>query len=139
MANGSTLTYPFQDTYRTFLHIIKKGLKPRLILNQEDEVEVAIVDALLNTVIHPLSEAAGDMFNEAFTKLSNGGQEALNLEIALFNHRYAEDVGDTPHFANDARTVKDSLEDLFSDWLKDKTWVRESLKILNELLGLVRD
>lgn len=135
MANGSSPTLPFEDTYKMFLFTVKKGLKHRL----GDTPEYQAVGAeLLNAVINPLFEAAGDIRQSFFAELSPQAQEALVLELEFFNRRYAEDEGDDTDFTRDAQTVKESLEDLFGEGLKNTKWIQELLKILNELLKLVR-
>ena len=62
--------------------------------------------------------------------------DALRKEIDYFNQKHGNSDGKNAKAFDDAKTVKDSIEDVLGEWLPQ--WIKKLLKILNELLSLVR-
>ncbi len=73
---------------------------------------------------------------KAFANLDEVVGKALYYELQYVTEMLNAEGGDYRRCVDDARTAKDSLEDLFDSWLSDK--VKNLLKVLNEILSLVR-
>ena len=58
----------------------------------------------------------------------------LNLEITFYNTRYEEDSYGGEEAIDNGKTVKDSIEDL----IKLPEWIKKVLKVLNEILSIVK-
>jgi len=71
-----------------------------------------------------------------FEALDEEVREAFYLELQYVNANLTEDVDGSERNVDDAKTAKDSLEDLLGSWLPD--WMKKSLKVLNEVLSLAR-
>ena len=77
-----------------------------------------------------------DAVESGFEYIDEEVREVFYLELQYVNANLAEDGNGSERDVGDAKTAKDSLEDLLGSWLPD--WMKKSLKVLNEILSLAR-
>lgn len=89
-----------------------------------------------------LSDPAKTAVSYAFTHLDPRVLSPFLLELQYVNanlppaRKYEPyEAKEEDEGAEDAKTAKDSLEDLLGDWLPD--WLKKLLKVLNELISIV--
>ena len=129
MANGNDA-----DPYGDYLQIVKGIVASRISSMPEAYRAKA---GIFSDSVWTAVDSAGSDISEALKMLARENQgvaNALMAELAFFNARYSKFEPDAKT-VEDAKTVKDSLEQLLKKWLPE--WVRKALKLLNELLSLV--
>ena len=132
--------------YDDWLEVVKGILRIRIRRMTADDGTKDLANAFLRRVSDVLDQARPDIA-AAIGKLEQeheGVADAFAAELAFYNRRYGrygqlddrngvDDDRVDPVW--DAKTVKDSLEELLGRWLPD--WVKKALKLLNELMSLV--
>ena len=123
------------ESYGTYIKTVKGIVASRIsgMKDQPYETEAGKFSKSVWTAM----DSAGSHICKALESLAGENQDvanALMAELAFFNARYSKFEPDAKT-VEDAKTVKDSLEQLLKKWLPE--WVKRALKLLNELLSLV--
>lgn len=123
------------ENYKEFLRCVEEIVK--ILVDQVNGDSKIKATEFSESVLEPLKEeAAVTVVANAFANLDDRVKKALTAELDFFNSRYGQSPTkkDAAAAACAAETVKSSLEEVLD--LPD--WLEKLLKILNELLSLLR-
>jgi len=120
----------FAQSYAAFLDKLG-GIASKNLKRRSEQIEEAdkLVKMLSNLVGESSDEHAQQIISFAASQITPATRERLLIEMNYFNKLDSADE-------EDGDTVKGSLEDLLGNWLPD--WLKDNLKILNEILSLAR-
>ena len=137
-----------QKTYKIFLRTIRNGLLCKVGVRDRDYKiyrdrpenppydyrrpdKIHSVEFIRVTIEPLLENGSVEQFMSAARCLPEQVATALEAELNYFNKEYAEP---DKFNSEDAKTIKDSLEDLIEGL---PGWIKKLLKALNELLDLI--
>ena len=123
----------YGEEYETFITACKSLVARKSV--QLDRRNTETLREAARKVCDRLKETeAVRAVEEAFGNLDEVVRETFYLELQYVNANLAEGGNDNQRDIDDAKTAKDSLEELLGSWLPE--WIKKSLTVLNEILSL---
>jgi hypothetical protein len=128
----------FGDTYRDFIgNVGAIGQAAMAKKMYPPGPKKMIQDLLLDIVAELQKDDTVLAIENASMQLRPDIQTYLLRELQFFNAVYpSSSIGGTAQEVDDSETCKESLEEILGAWLPD--WLKQLLKILDEILSLVR-
>lgn len=129
-----------EDNFKKNLRDFLKNLKIACEKSEKSKANNSLKD-LTNTVFNKvITDPCINEIVKSYENLPANEQfikECLSLEMEYFNNRVTADDSylSSKEGIENGQTVKDSLEDLFGDI---PNWIKKALKIINEILSLVK-
>ena len=121
--------------YEKFLKTVRLIVEKRInrLEHKDSELSQTAKEFAKSVFIMLEKDEVKSEVSNAFNRLPDDLQKALEAELKFFNQKYRNNNNLDDRAAKDAETVKSSLEEV----LDLPGWLKKILKVLNELLSLI--